>query len=190
MRQLIYSSFISIALLFAYSLNSQILVNITGTGNFPGQVQGESTITGFENQIEATAYSNAIAGCQSTVSGSGGGACKTSIGSLAFTMKINRSVIPLKYFATNGLTLPSVDISFRSNNADGKYVYYRIRLENVLVSAIEEGGTTSELPTISVELTPGRIAWAYYQQKSGGSPTLTASHGWSIADHTPWNYQF
>ncbi len=190
MKQLFYSSLTAIAVLFVFNANSQIYIKATGAGNFTGQLPGDVTVVGFEDQIEALAYSSAIAGCN-TQATTASAACKPSLGSLAFTMMINRSVIPLKYFATSGVLLPTVDISFRKTGGDGNPLsYYKIRMENVMVSSISEGGSGTEVPTFSVELTPQKIAWAYYQQKADGTTNLVSSYGWDVKNGTQWNYVF
>ncbi|MEP6701096.1 MAG: type VI secretion system tube protein Hcp [Bacteroidota bacterium] len=186
MKKITIAMFVAFTLFTCFSnvLKAQIYLKATGPGNTA--ILGESTAVGFSNQIDVSAYSQGIAGCP-VITGGGSGACKTSVGTFTFMMRINRSIIPLKALALSGNVLPNVEVSFVATGGDGTpYTYYKIKMEDVIISSMQESGEAPEFPTFSVELRVKRIAWGYRRQNRDGSLEPFSVTGWDVSSNQPW----
>jgi type VI secretion system secreted protein Hcp len=175
------------------SVNAQIFLKATPASGTPYPViSGGSTAKGYENQINVEAYSLGIAGCPAEAGhGAGAGACKTSIGALSIMMQINSSVIPFKYYVTTGKHLPSVDLAFlKTGGENTAYEYYKIHMEDVVISSMQESASGNESPQFSVELNALRIAWAYIPQNDKGGIGPSSTFAWDVAANKSWNYTF
>jgi type VI secretion system secreted protein Hcp len=175
--------------------HSQIFMRAMGASGtpYPGIIEGESTSEDYSRFIEVLAYSHGIAGCPEAAKGPGGGAsaCKTSVGSLNIAMDLNKSVIPFKYYAMTGRILPSLDLIFRKAAGDrGGYEYYRIRMEDVVISSMQESASDEQIPKFSIEFNASKVAWGYRMQNPNGSAGNFNSFGWDIRANKPWTYQF
>ena len=173
-------------------VNAGAGITVPGTGP-GGWIQGESTNDTYRDQIEVLAYSNGIAGCPAGTRASGGGgqsACKTSISALTFVMSLNKSVIPMKALALSGRVIPNVEFFFVRQRSESQNEYYKIRMEDVLISSIQESGSESERPTFSVEFDARRIAWGYRVQKPDGNMGNYVTTGWDVATNKAWNFTF
>jgi type VI protein secretion system component Hcp len=99
-------------------------------------------------------------------------------------MSLNPASITLKMMTLTGLHLTKADVSFRKGGTT--YDYYNIHMENVLVTSVQEAGS-SEIPTISVSLHAQKIAWQYTADNGGVAGKKTKG-GWDNDLKMPWSY--
>jgi type VI protein secretion system component Hcp len=158
---------------------------------YPGLIEGNSSTVGHEDEIKVDSWSQGISSC-SIGSTPGNSQCKVNIQDFHFVMELIPAIIPLKYFATTGKLLSSVDMSAVKTGGDGRgFTYYKVNMENVLVSSEQEGGSDGGgTPRVQVSLSGQKIAWAIYEQTPTGAVTLKGSFGWDVAQNKIWNYTF
>ena len=78
--------------------------------------------------------------------------------------------------------LSYAEIFFFKNSAD-QYVFYKIRLENVLVKHVTDGfNNTTGAFTHQIELQAARIGWTFYS----ASNTVANKFGWDYVQNAPW----
>lgn len=155
-------------------------------------VDGGVTKVGFEKSIEALSYSQGAAGCTGSISSTSfkDGACKAMPSGFNFMTVMDQAQIPLKKLLYTSKLIPSVTVSFvKAGNDGNSFVYYLIRLENVLIGSLQESGS-SEAPIFSLEFIPQKFSWIQYDQKDDGSIQKIAAFGWDVsknAEFTPAN---
>ena len=190
----IFSLFIVAGLFFCTKSQAQNqifikAIGIPGPGLSSGVFDGGSDVRGHEKEIEAYSYSDGMAGCAS-LSSSGGGAsvCKVSRTPFSFSMPLSFATISLKYNLLQGRLLPSVDMVIRKNG-ESPFEFYKVHMENVLVSSISEGAST-ESPIFNIELLPTKIAWQVIKQSNDGRPGAKFSYGWDFSANKAFTYSF
>ena len=83
--------------------------------------------------------------------------------------------------------LLSVQLDFvKMNGPSTSVVYYRVLLEDVYVTAIEEAATDGELVRMNVSFTPARFRYTYFTQNPNGSQGTPVVFGWNMATQQTW----
>jgi type VI protein secretion system component Hcp len=151
---------------------------------------GGVTVAGYENQIQVLSFSDGLQGCTLSVQGGGGtGACKTSFSGFDIMIPLSSAVIDFRSAMLQGKVLNAINVAFVKKTDEKANAYYKIHMENILVSSIQEGAG-DESPVISISLSPAKIAWQVFSQKADGSPGPVSSFGWDFTKSTGFNYSF
>ena len=152
---------------------------------------GGVTVMGYENQIGVYSYSDGIQGCTSISAGAmaGSGACKPSFSPFSMLIALSSAVTDFRSAMLQGKLLNSIDVVQVKTAGGGSTAYYKIHMENVSVSSIQEG-SADESPTISISLNPVKIAWQVITQNADGSPGPASSYGWDFSKNNAFNYHF
>jgi type VI secretion system Hcp family effector len=172
--------FILFSDLSAHSQVSEIFVKVidaTGT-----QIIGGSTVAAHPNEIITTSFGQENINC-STITG--GSPCSGKPGHFIFNMITDKSIPLLKKALYNTEHLISIDIVFRKIGAT-PFEYYKIRLENVIITHITDAGDLSTGSKNQVEVDAAKFGWTYIMQKSDGSPDTPVKFGWDITTNTAW----
>ena len=111
----------------------------------------------------------------------------------SFTVKLTPSRQMEPFGATNrassaGTVYPKVYITFyrayggsnATSTSQTRVDYYKIVLENVVVSSSNTLVADGELPQQTFGLKYGKITWEYKQHKMDGSSTSTGVAGWDL----------
>jgi type VI protein secretion system component Hcp len=163
---------------------SQTFMKVSGSGY---KFIGDATAAGYENQIEVFSYSDGIAGCTTSTLG-GSGACTPSFTGFSTLISLSPAVNDFRAVMLTGATIKSIDVVQVKPSADKSLAYYKIHLENVQVTSVQEGAS-SEKPTISLTLVPQKIAWQINTQKADGS-LQSFSFGWDFVRNNTYGYKF
>ena len=139
-------SFISTVLLLTMIHASAALADDSGIAfvTIDG-IQGESTRSGHEGQIEGSNFSQTFRLAIAT-GGGGGGAGKPTLGPVVFEKPQGVASIKLLKALLSGQIIPKVFIDFSAPGTDGRSaVTYRITLLNVNVVGLNEKTVTGAL---------------------------------------------
>lgn len=190
MKKFRYSLLILSLLFFATEAICQgpMYMKVTAPGfNFNGGV----TDVGYEHQIKVFSFSDGLQGCATNSSGSAGaGACKTSLSAFQTIIPLSLAAIDFRSAMLQGKLLNTVDFVV-TKSGETSMAYYKIHMENVLISSIQEGGSPGgDYGTISLALTPTRIAWQVITQSETGTTGPTSSYGWDFSKNASFNYSF
>ena len=187
------SSLLLLFVFMAFHSNAQdVFLKAMGPSGsaYPGLIKGDATERGHENEIKVLSYSTGVAGCPVGAPTNGAKACKVSVSSLSFMTQFSEGVNPLRHFALTGTILPTADFVFEKSSGGGApNAYYKIHMEDVTVSSIQESGS-SEMPMFAVEFSAARIAFGVYKQNSSGNFVLASSVGYNVATNSSWSYSF
>jgi len=147
-------------------------------------IKGESSDEKHKNWIEVFNVTGSVhqprAASLSTAGGHTNG--RAELSNLTFKKLADLSSPILKQHSAMGKTLPKAVFEFMRADGDGKSVcYYKVTLENVMVSGITfdsgDGGTIKE----QVHLAYSKIKWEYVKQSIRGGADGSTLGGWDCA---------
>jgi type VI secretion system secreted protein Hcp len=154
------------------------------------ELYGDSTDTTHANEIEVHGFSHLLQQPKSSSASSAGGhtAERTEHGEILLTKDIDRSTSKLNRACSAGTVYPTVYLTFyrayggtsSTATSQTRVDYYKITLEDVVVSSSEMTITDGELPSHVFGLKYGKITWEYKQSKTDGSSTSTGVAGWDL----------
>jgi type VI secretion system secreted protein Hcp len=147
-------------------------------------IKGESADSGHQGWIELTsAHWGVTQPRSSSVSTAGGHtAGHSEHRTLSFTKLADLASPVLMQHCAMGKTIPKAKIEFMRADGDGKPInYFKIELENVMISEVTpnsgDGGTITE----HVNLAYSKIKWSYTRQSIRGGAQGNTSGGWDCA---------
>jgi type VI secretion system secreted protein Hcp len=154
------------------------------------ELQGDSTDTKHADEIEVGSFQHIVSQPKSSSASSAGGhtAERTEHGEMLFTKDIDKASSKLLRAASAGTVYPKVMITFyrayggksTTSTSQTRIDYYKIELEDVVVSSVNTAIGAGELPTETFGLKYGKITWEYKQHKMDGSATSTGKAGWDL----------
>ncbi len=154
------------------------------------ELQGDSTDAKHANEIEVQTFRHRIYQPKSSNASTAGGhtAERTEHGEMLFTKDIDKSTSKLLRGCSAGTLYPKVLITFyrayggKSSTAttQSRIDYYKITLEDAVISSVETIIDEGELPKEMFGLKYGKIVWEYKQHKMDGSATSTGPAGWDL----------
>lgn len=148
-------------------------------------IPGESSDDKHKDWIELISYDHHIEQPASSTASSVGGATAERVnhGAFKFIHQLDKATPKLLEACCTGKHIKEVTIEFCRAGGD-KVKYMEIKLEQVLISAVTENGSStgeSGFPSETVSLSYGKIKWTYTQQKrQDGSAGGNVSAGWDL----------
>ena len=140
-------------------------------------IEGDATQVGFNGQIDVWSMSQGAAGCP--VESSNRSGCKINSSGFNLMTSLSKGTLQLKEKLYTGKVLPEVLLTFLKAGGDSPFTYYTILLKNVTVTSLQESAS-SELPTVSIELSPSSAIWTYFSQGVGGQQGSSFKFGWDF----------
>jgi type VI secretion system secreted protein Hcp len=158
-------------------------------------IDGESTAKGHVKEIDALSYEQSI-GVTVFHSGGGGGASagKASFSGVRFRKSVDAASVPMLLACASGKHIKDARFTFRRN--PGAFEFYKVTLENVLITHIAQRAGTGEQYPLSfdalqsgapnegfldeVTLDFARIRWQYRVRKPSGTAGATVTGGWDL----------
>ena len=152
----------------------------------PSQINGESTAALFPNWTEITAFN---AGATFQPPGSFGGGATGPAVPKCFTISMlqDKMAYYLKRKQFFGTTLASLQLDFTKSTQTASVIYYRVQMENVYITAVEEAASTSNSGiTINVSFVPEKFRYTYWPQNSAGALGTPVIFGWNVTTNQTW----
>jgi type VI secretion system secreted protein Hcp len=154
------------------------------------ELQGDSTDTKHANEIEISSFSHMLSQPKSSSASSAGGhtAERTEHGEITMLKDIDKATPKLNRASSAGTVYPKVTITFyrayggsnSTSTSQTRVDYYKIVLEDVVISSSSVVVAQGELPTQTFGLKYGKITWEYKHHKMDGSSTSTGIAGWDL----------
>jgi type VI secretion system secreted protein Hcp len=151
-------------------------------------IEGSSTSARYKNAIDILSYSTGLSSCpESTVKG--GKTCKPVITDLNVMLSMDKAIIPLKMGLLQGKVFANADMVLEVGGTK-PFVFMKIHMEDVVISSIQESGSTGgdSRPTVSGSFSFGRVAWQYIEQSADGTAGVKTSGGWDLKANQPFSY--
>jgi len=145
--------------------------------------QGDSRDARHKDEIDIVSFSQSNIGPFAQGAGTASSAAgKTTCGPVKLTKYLDRTSPRLMLYASTGQHIPRATISFRKAGSKDGNDYYRVTLDDVVVTDVQqtgEGGSRyAENAREAVSLIGRRIAWDYLVQGPTGAPLGTAKSFW------------
>jgi type VI secretion system secreted protein Hcp len=132
-------------------------------------IDGESTDDKHKGEIDILSWSWGVQQTGTHQFGGGGGAGKASPSDISMAMKVNKASPTLFLNCATGTHIPKGTLTVRKAGGE-QQEYYKIELEDILVSSYQTGGSGgSELPIDSFSLNFGKMSFEYKPQKKDGT---------------------
>jgi len=151
-------------------------------------IPGESQDKRYMDCIDVLAWSWGVSNSGSTHTGGGGGTGKASFQDISLTKFLDKSSPILMLSTANGKVYPKVELFVHNacGNCDPETPYFRLNIENFIVSSISTGGSGGEdRLTENVSLNFSKVDWCYAEQKADGSYEPEVCKGWDIETNMP-----
>lgn len=145
-------------------------------------IDGESTNDRHRGEIEIESFSWGATQSGTEATGGGGGAGKVSFQDLHFTMKTSKASPKLMLACATGEHIKQVVLTGEVSGKKGQK-FLEIRMEDVLVSSFQQGGSADNYPTESVSMNFSKIVFTYYPVNPDGSLGAPVSGGWDIKEN-------
>lgn len=169
-----------VATSFAGAAQSNIYMRVLD----PSQINGESVAAGFQNWTEITAFNAGATQPSNFTQGSG----KADSKCFTISMSQDKMAYYLKRKLFLGSLLTSIQLDFtRTNSTNPAFIYYRVQMENVYVTAIEEAQIQGNpLITMNVSFLPAKFRYTYTPQNPNGTAGTPTIFGWDVIMNAPW----
>ena len=135
-------------------------------------IKGESLDEKHKDKIEIDSFSWGVSNAGNMGRGSGGGTGKADFQDLTFTKETDKSSPLLVKAAASGEHIKKAVLTARKAGGKGGQVeYFKITLEDVMVSSFTTGGNAggSSIPIDSFSLNYTKMKYEYMPQKADGS---------------------
>jgi type VI secretion system secreted protein Hcp len=144
-------------------------------------VQGESSLKGYEKKIELLSFSHGVA-MQITgdLSNNERTFRKPNHQDMTVTKYLDAASPVLNQACCEGKTFPQVDIVI-GRNTDGKVVeLMRYTMKNVLISSVAVGGGGGDKPVETLTLNYNAIEWRFTSQKDSIGQNAVVNASWNL----------
>jgi|SRR3954451_17408858 type VI secretion system secreted protein Hcp len=143
-------------------------------------IKGEVTDKGHEGEIEILSFSWGLSQATSTAGGGGGGTGKASFQDMHFETPASSASPLLAKACASGEHFKKATLTVRKAGNE-QQEYYKVNLEDVLVSSFQSAGAGDVRPEEAVSLNFGKIMFEYDPVKADGSLDTPIVFSWDIA---------
>ena len=133
-----------------------------------GDIKGESADAKHKDEIEVLSFSWGDSNTASVTTGGGGGAGKATFQDLMIVHNIDKASPRLLEACATGQHLKDATITHRKAGK-GQQEFLIVKMNDVIVTAVSHGGTTSQPAAETVSLAFAKVDLEYRPQKSDGS---------------------
>jgi type VI secretion system secreted protein Hcp len=151
-----------------------IFINLKG-------IKGESSDSKHKGEIDVLSWNWGMSQSGTGHMGGGSGSGKVNVQDLTFTKFVDKSSPDLLYHCASGKHIAEGLLTVRKAG-DKPLEYLKIKLANLLISAVSNGGSGGEdRLTENVTLNFSKVAVDYTPQKADGSGESPVTFAWDIA---------
>jgi type VI secretion system secreted protein Hcp len=141
---------------------------------------GESKDDGHPDEIDVLAFSWGMTQSGSMHLSGGGGSGKVNVQDMSITKYLDKASTVLMQKCCSGKHFPTAVLICRKAG-DVPVEYFKVSMEEVLVSSVSEGGGGSEeKQTENISLNFAKVKVEYTPQDSAGSAEGASELGWDI----------
>lgn len=150
-------------------------------------IDGESTKSKAEGQIEILSFSNGASNASSGMHGSGHGTGKAEVSALTLHKIVDKASPKLFLNCCMGTHIKKGSLQVReTTGAATTEVYFQYDMEDLVVDAVTWGGTmgADKKPSESVSLSFQKITVSYWPQGKDGKLGAKIPAGWDLSANT------
>jgi type VI secretion system secreted protein Hcp len=156
-----------------------------------GQVDGESTVKGFEKQIECLGWSWGVTHTGSAASGTGGSTGAANVLDLVVTAPVDKSFPVLSQASGTGVHVDTAIVTvckLSGDSSSGPLAYHTITMNGGILSEVSIVGNTlddnTSVQTMTVKFNFNAINFDYVPQGGGGAGDGSVTGTISVANST------
>ncbi len=151
-------------------------------------IKGESQDDTHRNEIDVLAWDWALTQSGTTHVGSGGGG-KVNVKDITLTKYVDLASNDLIKRCTNGEHIENGELIVRKSGGTAPVEYFRIKMENIMITSYTTGGSKDGLDRIQETLTLNfrKFEVLYTLQEDSGAAGAETMAGWDIAENKEWN---
>lgn len=152
--------------------NADIFLKLTN-------IKGESKDSKHSGEIDIDSFTFGLTNGGAWASGGGGGAGKVAFQDITFSKSADSSTGPLMEACAKGTHIKEGLLTVRKAGGQQEE-FYKITLNDILVTSISNGGAAGGNPTETVSLNFGLIKFDYKEQAADGTLAGVVKFGWDI----------
>lgn len=142
-------------------------------------VKGESADRAHPDEIEILSFSWGVTQSASATGG-GGGAGKAVFQDMHFTTNLSSAGPQIFLKCATGEHIKKATLTVRKSGGDGGREYYKITLEDLLISSYQQGGGAGDDPTDEFSLDFARIQLDYTPPESSDGTTTPVKASYDL----------
>ncbi len=152
-------------------------------------IRGESQDDTHRDQIDVLAWNWGLTQSGTTHQGPGGGGGKVNVQDISLTKYVDLSSNDLVKKCANGTHIENGELIVRKSGGDAPVEYFRLKMENIMVSSYQTGGSKDGLDRIQENLTLNfrKFEITYTLQESSGAAGAETVTGWDVAANKEWS---
>jgi type VI secretion system secreted protein Hcp len=144
-------------------------------------IEGESSDDKHKNEIEVESFSWGLTQTGSLAFGGGAGAGKAQFQDFHFVTNTSKASPKLFLTCAAGEHIKEATLTVRKSNSDSKQDYLFIKMNDVLISSYQTGGSQGGgNPVDQVSLNFAKIEYSFKPQKPDGSLDAAIVGGWDL----------
>jgi type VI secretion system secreted protein Hcp len=151
-------------------------------------IKGESQDSTHMDEIDVLAWNWGLSQSGTTHVGSGGGGGKVNVQDISLTKYVDLASNDLIKRCTTGEHIESGELVVRKSGGSAPVEYFRMKMENIMISSYSTGGSKDGLDRIQENLTLNfrKFEVAYTLQEASGAAGAESLAGWDIAKNVEW----
>ena len=151
-------------------------------------IKGESQDSTHMDEIDVLAWNWGLSQSGTTHVGSGGGGGKVNVQDISLTKYVDLASNDLIKRCTTGEHIESGELIVRKSGGSAPVEYFRMKMENIMISSYSTGGSKDGLDRIQENLTLNfrKFEIAYTLQEASGAAGAESLAGWDIAKNEEW----
>ena len=149
-------------------------------------MEGESLDHKHGKEIDVLAWSWGMSQSGTTHLGPGAGSGKVSVQDVSVTKYVDSASHSLVQFCMNGKHFSEGFLTVRKAGGDNPLEYVKIKMEDVIVTSISNGGSGGEdRLTENITLNFAKVTFTYTPQETDGSGGAEKEYGYNIPANEP-----
>lgn len=151
-------------------------------------IKGEAQDATYKDDIDVLAWNWGMTQSGTTHIGKGGGGGKVNIGDITLTKYVDRASNELIKRCTTGEHIERAELIVRKASGGTPLPYFKLTLENVMITSYTTGGSKDGLDRIqeTVTLNFRKFEVSYTGQEDDGQPGPESVSGYDIAENIEW----
>jgi len=151
-------------------------------------IKGESEDATYKDNIDVLAWSWGMTQSGTTHVGRGGGGGKVNIRDITLTKYVDLASNDLIKRCTSGEHIEKGELIVRKSGGAQPVEYFIIKMENLMITSYDTGGSKDGLDRIQETLTLNfrKFEVVYTLQEDSGAAGPQTQAGWDIAENIEW----
>ena len=152
-------------------------------------IKGESQDATHMDEIDVLAWNWGLSQSGTTHIGSGGGGGKVNVQDISLTKYVDLASNDLIKRCTTGEHIENGELIVRKSGGAAPVEYFRIKMENIMITSYATGGSKDGLDRIQENLTLNfrKFEIAYTLQEASGAAGAESLAGWDVAKNEEWS---